>query len=66
MYHTPYMHILKTSYRYAIYVFENYETRILHNGRYRNMSNTKILKTLIEPNCSSLFLKYMLHIIDIL
>ena len=60
------MHILKTSFRYTIYVFVNHEMRTLHHWRRRNMSNAKILETLNEPNSSSLYLKYILHVIDIL
>ena len=47
-------------------VFVNHEMGTLHHGRCRNMSNTKILKTLNELNSWSLYPKYILHIIDIL
>ena len=36
----------------------------LHYKRSRNMFNKKILKTINQPNSSSLYLKYILHIID--
>ena len=60
------MHILQTSFRFAICVFVNDEMGTLHHGRCGKIPNQKILKTLNETNCSSLFLKYVLHIIDIL
>ena len=54
------------SFRFAVCVFVNYEMGTLHYGRCGKLPNQQILKTLNETNSSSLYLKHVLHIIDIL
>ena len=46
------MHILKAPFTYILYLPVKHHTGTLRHGTCRNMSNTKFLKTLNEPNIS--------------